>query len=91
MTVLCALVLVALNGVGGFFVLNALMTASEGSWDTTATDTVRLMAVLGIASELLAAGLTAAFVAVARLRCWWYAVPAALITVAVLRMVFAAA
>lgn len=88
-TALCALVLVVLHCVGGFFVLNALMTTSEGPWDTTVTQTVRLMSVLAIVTELLGVALTAAFVALARLRRWWFAVPAALVLIAVLRMVFA--
>jgi hypothetical protein len=78
-----------LHVVGGFFLLNALMTRSDGPWDTGVTDTVRLMAGLGLATESLAAGITAVFVAVAGLRKWWYAIPALLALTAVFRMVFA--
>ncbi|MDF0373168.1 hypothetical protein ACFRAA_23810 [[Kitasatospora] papulosa] len=52
-----------LHALGGFFVLNALLAESEGPWDSTVTGTVRLMAGLGVATELLAAAATAAFVA----------------------------
>ncbi|MCX4824702.1 hypothetical protein OG883_33575 [Streptomyces sp. NBC_01142] len=88
-TVLCAAVLMALHAVGGFFLLNALLTESEGPWDATVTDTVRLMAVLALVAELVAAAVTAAFIALGRLRRWWYVIPAALILTAVVRMVFA--
>ncbi|MGH3310028.1 MAG: hypothetical protein ACRDP3_05515 [Streptomyces sp.] len=87
--VLCSLVLLALHGVGGFFVLNALMTTSEGPWDTDVTQTARMMALFGIVTEALAAALTAVFIALARLRTWWYAIPALLVVTAVVRMVFA--
>ncbi len=86
---LCSLVLLAVHVVGGFFVLNALMTASEGPWDTGVTQTARMMALFGIVTEALAAALTAAFIALARLRRWWYAIPVLLILTAVVRMVFA--
>lgn len=88
-TVLCAAVLLALHALGGFFVLNALLIESEGPWDTTVTDTVRLAAALALATEVLAAALTGAFVALVRLRRWWFAVPGLLILVAIVRMVFA--
>jgi hypothetical protein len=87
--VLCSIVLLALHVVGGFFALNALMTASEGPWDTDVTQTARMMALFGIATEALAAALTAAFIALAGLRKWWYAIPALLVLTAVVRMVFA--
>ncbi|MEU9060704.1 hypothetical protein AB0D13_18095 [Streptomyces sp. NPDC048430] len=88
-TALCALLLLVLHAVGGFFVLNALLTESEGPWDSTVTSTARLMAGLGVATELLAAAVTAAFVTLVHLRRWWYVIPAALILVATVRMVFA--
>ncbi|WP_326696742.1 hypothetical protein OG909_05080 [Streptomyces sp. NBC_01754] len=88
-TALCALVLLVLHAVGGFFVLNALLTESEGSWDSTVTSTVRLMAGLGLATGLLAVAVTATFVASELLRRWWYAIPVALILTAIARMVFA--
>jgi hypothetical protein len=70
------------------FILNALMATSEGPWDTSVTGTVRLMAGLGLLTEALAAAVTAAFVAVAGLRKWWYVIPALLAMAAVARMVF---
>jgi hypothetical protein len=85
----CALVLTGLNVVGGFFVLNALMTRSEGPWDTSVTDTVRLMAGLGLVTEAVAALVTAVFIAVAGLRKWWYVIPALVALTAVIRMLFA--
>ncbi|MEK8144401.1 hypothetical protein NKH18_29080 [Streptomyces sp. M10(2022)] len=42
--------LTGLNIVGGYFVLLALMTESEGPWDSTVTETVRLEAGLGAAT-----------------------------------------
>ncbi|MFR9673334.1 hypothetical protein [Streptomyces sp. TR02-1] len=75
--------------MGGFFILNALMAASEGPWDVSVTDTVRLMAGLGLLTEVLAAAVTAAFVALAGLRKWWFVIPALLAMTAVARMVFA--
>lgn len=86
---LCGLVLLALHVVGGYFVLVALLTTSEGPWDTTVTQMARMWAFFGVVTEALAAAVTAAFVALARLRKWWYAIPALLILTAVVRMVFA--
>lgn len=88
-TVGCSAVLLALHALGGFFVLNALLTESEGPWDHTVTDTVRLMAVLGIGAEVIAAALTAGFIALGCVRRWWYAIPLVLAFTAVVRMVFA--
>ncbi|MEW2604460.1 hypothetical protein AB0894_11730 [Streptomyces sp. NPDC047916] len=88
-TALCAVLLLMLHTVGGYFLLNALLAESEGPWDSTVTDTVRALALLAIAIELSAAAATAAFVALVRLRRWWYLIPAALIPVAITRMVFA--
>ncbi|MFG2340149.1 hypothetical protein [Streptomyces yangpuensis] len=82
-------VLVGLHAVAGFFVLNALLTESEGPWDRTVTGTVRLMGGLGLAVELLALAATAAGVNTGRLRRWWYAPVAALVLIALVRMVFA--
>ncbi|WEH39202.1 hypothetical protein [Streptomyces sp. AM 2-1-1] len=90
-TLLCAGVLLALHALGGFLLLNALLTESEGPWDHTVTDTVRLMAVLAVVTEALAAGLTGAFTRLVGLGRWWYAVPALLILTALTRMVFAPA
>ncbi|MEJ8641905.1 hypothetical protein WKI68_11365 [Streptomyces sp. MS1.HAVA.3] len=88
-TAACAAALLALHAVAVFFVLNALLTESEGPWDRTVTDTVRLMAGLGLVVELLAAAVTAACVTTARLRRWWYAPVAVLILTALIRMAFA--
>ncbi|MGW1138923.1 hypothetical protein [Streptomyces zhihengii] len=88
-TVLCAAVLLVLNALGGYFLLNALLTESEGPWDHTVTDTVRLMAGLALGAEAVAAAATAWFVAAGCVRRWWYAVPVALAVVAGVRMVFA--
>ncbi|MBT2364432.1 hypothetical protein J7E88_03600 [Streptomyces sp. ISL-10] len=82
-------VLLALHALGGFFVLNALLTESEGPWDRTLTETVRLMAVLGLWAEVVAAAVTAGFVALRCVRRWWYAIPLVLILTAMVRMVFA--
>ncbi|MDT0378320.1 hypothetical protein RM572_05940 [Streptomyces sp. DSM 42041] len=75
--------------MGGFFVLNALKTTSEGPWDSSVPDTVRLMAGLGLLTEVLAVAVTAAFVALAGLRKWWFVIPALLAMTAVARMVLA--
>ena len=88
-TALCGALLLVLHAVGGFFLLNAVLTESEGPWDSNVTTTVRLMAALSVGTELLAGGITAAFVSLGRLRRWWYAIPAALILVSIVRMVFA--
>ncbi|WP_157879796.1 hypothetical protein [Streptomyces yangpuensis] len=82
-------VLVGLHAVAGFFVLNAVLTASEGPWDRTVTGTARLMAGLGLTVELVALAVTAAGVNTGRLRRWWYAPAAALVVIALVRMVFA--
>ncbi|MFE7749965.1 hypothetical protein [Streptomyces sp. NPDC057428] len=68
-----------------------LLAGSEAPWDFTVTGTVRLMAGLGVATELPAAALTAVFVALVRLRRWWHVITAALILVAAVRMMFAPA
>ncbi|WP_405832417.1 MULTISPECIES: hypothetical protein [unclassified Streptomyces] len=81
--------LLGLHTVAGFFVLNALLTESEGPWDRTVTDTVRLMAGLGLVVELMALAGTAACVNTGRLRRWWYAPAAVLVITALVRMVFA--
>ncbi|MFI1282311.1 hypothetical protein ACH4U5_16425 [Streptomyces sp. NPDC020858] len=88
-TAACAAVLLGLHTVAGFFVLNALLTESEGPWDRTVTDTVRLMAGLGLVVELLAVAVTAACVNTGRLGRWWYAPVTALVLTALIRMVFA--
>ncbi|MEV7582323.1 hypothetical protein [Streptomyces erythrochromogenes] len=88
-TAVWAAVLLGLHAVAGFFVLSALLTHSEGSWDRTVTGTVRLMAGLGLAVELLALAGTAAAVNTGRLRRWWYAPVAALALTALVRTVFA--
>ncbi|WP_329212654.1 hypothetical protein OG257_30185 [Streptomyces sp. NBC_00683] len=90
-TALCAVFLLVLNTVGGFFVLNALLAEPQGPWDTGITDTARAMAVFALVTELLAAAVTAAFVALVGLRRWWYAIPVILILTAIVRMVFAPA
>ncbi|MFC9584270.1 hypothetical protein ACFVJ8_15775 [Streptomyces yangpuensis] len=84
-----ATVLVGLHAVAGFFVLNAVLTESEGSWDRTVTGTVRLMAGLGLMVELMALAGTAAGVNTGRLQRWWYAPVAVLVVIALVRMVFA--
>ncbi|MFI8447676.1 MULTISPECIES: hypothetical protein [Streptomyces] len=84
-----ATVLVGLHVLAGFFVLSALLTESEGPWDSTVTGTARLMAGLGLTVELMALAGTAAGVNTGRLRRWWYAPVAALVLVALVRMVFA--
>ncbi|MCX4970212.1 hypothetical protein OHA98_36745 [Streptomyces sp. NBC_00654] len=85
----CAVIPLALHVVGGYFVLGALLTESEGPWDRSVTDTVRTWGALAVVTELLAAAATAAFVGTRRLRRWWFGVPAVLILAAVVRMVFA--
>lgn len=86
---LCGLVLIALHVIGGYLVLNALLTRSEGPWDTGVTDTVQLWSALGLLTEAFAAAVTAASVAVAGLRKWWYVIPALLALTAAARFVFA--
>ncbi|MGW6978127.1 hypothetical protein ACWGE1_01565 [Streptomyces sp. NPDC054932] len=88
-TAAAATALLGLHAVAGFFVLNALLTKSEGPWDRTVTDTVQLMAVLALVVELMAAAATAACVTTGRLRRWWYAPVAALTLTALIRMVLA--
>ncbi|QQZ54334.1 hypothetical protein IFE09_12395 [Streptomyces microflavus] len=90
-TALCGALLLLLHTLGGFFLLNALLTESEGPWDSDVTSTTRLMAALSVGTELLAGGITAAFISLGRLRRWWYAIPTALVLVAIVRMVFAPA
>ncbi|MFI8433663.1 hypothetical protein ACIGJO_07920 [Streptomyces sp. NPDC079020] len=88
----CAAIPLALHVVGGYFVLGALLTESEGPWDRSVTDTVRTWGALAVVTELLAAAATAAFVGMRGLRGlrrWWFGVPAVLVLVAVVRMVFA--
>ncbi|MGW6464994.1 hypothetical protein [Streptomyces rubiginosohelvolus] len=87
-TALCAVTLLGLNSVGGFFLLNALLAEPQGPWDTTITDTAQAMALFALLTELLAAALTGAFVAPGRLRRWWFAIPTVLILAAIARMVF---
>ncbi|MFB7558998.1 hypothetical protein [Streptomyces brevispora] len=77
-----------LHAIGGFFLLNALLVESEGPWDRTITDTARAMALFALVTELLAAAVTGAFVALVRLRRWWFAIPAVLLLAAIARMVF---
>ena len=88
-TALCAALLLVLNAIGGFFLLNALLVESEGPWDSTVTDTALAMALFALVTELLAAAVTGAFVALVRLRRWWFLIPAVLILAAIARMVFA--
>lgn len=85
---MCAVLLLGLNTVGGFFLLNALLAEPQGEWDTTITDTARAMSLFALVTELLTAAVTGAFVALVRLRRWWFALPAVLIVTAVARMVF---
>lgn len=85
----CAVALSGLHGVAGFFVLNALLTASEGPWDRTVTGTARLTAGLGLGVELMALAVTAACVNTGRLRRWWYAPAVLLVVTALGRTVFA--
>ncbi|MDT0378164.1 hypothetical protein RM572_05155 [Streptomyces sp. DSM 42041] len=85
----CVLVLVVLHVVGGYFVLLAWATTSEGPWDRSVTGMVRGAALAGLAAEALAVVLTAALVATVRLRRWWYLIPALLAPAAVVRMLFA--
>ncbi|MFJ8767869.1 hypothetical protein [Streptomyces clavifer] len=85
---LCAAFLLVLHAIGGFFLLNALLVESEGPWDRTVTDTARAMALFALVTELLAAAVTGAFVALVRLRRWWFAIPAVLLLAAIARMVF---
>ncbi len=85
----CAVVLLAVHVVAGFFLLNALLTESEGPWDRSVTDTARLMAGLGLSVELLAVAVTAVCVNMGRLSRWWYAPATALVLTALIRMVFA--
>ncbi|MFJ1568156.1 hypothetical protein ACIOG8_28750 [Streptomyces erythrochromogenes] len=87
-TAVCAVLLLGLNTVGGFFLLNALLAEPQGEWDTTITDTARAMSLFALVTELLTAAVTGAFVALVRLRRWWFALPAVLIVTAVARMVF---
>ncbi|MFF4266436.1 hypothetical protein ACFY7Y_18850 [Streptomyces virginiae] len=88
-TVASAVLVSLLHAVAGFFVLNALLTESEGPWDRSVTQTARLMAGLGLAVELLAVAVTAACVNTGRLSRWWYAPVTALVLTALGRMVFA--
>lgn len=88
-TVASAVLVSLLHAVAGFFLLNALLTESEGLWDRSVTQTARLMAGLGLAVELLAAAITAVCVNTRMLRRWWYAPVAAVVLTAVIRMVFA--
>lgn len=85
----CSVLLLALHVVGGYFVLLSLLTEPEGPWDTNVTRLVRTAALSGIVTEAFAAAVTAAFVAIAGLRRWWYAVPVLLVLTAAVRMVFA--
>ncbi|MFE6914226.1 hypothetical protein [Streptomyces rubiginosohelvolus] len=87
-TALCAVTLLGLNSVGGFFMLNALLAEPQGPWDTTITDTAEAMALFALVTELLAAAATGAFVSLVRLRLWWFAIPAVVILAAITRMVF---
>ncbi|WP_329098332.1 hypothetical protein [Streptomyces sp. NBC_01439] len=89
MTAASAVLLLALHTVAGFFLYSALLTESEGPWDRSVTQTVRLMAVLGLSVELLAVAFTAVCVNTGRLRRWWYAPVAAVAFTALIRMVFA--
>ncbi|WP_314248576.1 hypothetical protein [Streptomyces sp. DSM 40907] len=84
-----AVVLLALHTVAGFFLYNALLTESEGPWDRSVTQTVRLMAVLSLSVELVAVAVTAVCVNTGRLGRWWYAPVTALVLTALIRMVFA--
>ncbi|MBM7442114.1 hypothetical protein [Streptomyces sp. HB132] len=88
-TALCVALLLVLHAVGGFFLLNALLAESEGPWDSNVTGTVRALAGLGVATELLAAAVTVAFVSLVHLRRRWCLIPCVLILVAAVRMVSA--
>ncbi|TDU75413.1 hypothetical protein [Streptomyces sp. KS 21] len=84
-----AAVLLVLHTVAGYFVLVALLTESEGPWDSTVTDTVRVTAGLGLVVELPVLAGTWAGVTSGRLRRWWYAPAAALVLTALVRAAFA--
>lgn len=88
-TGLCATILLVMHAIGGFFLLNALLVEPEGPWDSTVTDTARMMAVFALLTELLAVAVTGVVVALVRLRPWWFAIPMVLILTAIARMVFA--
>lgn len=86
---LCAVALLALHTVGGYCVLVAVLTTSEGPWDTSVTRVARAMAAAGIVIELVAVAATASCTRRGWLRRWWFALPTALIAVALARVVFA--
>ncbi|MFD7913462.1 hypothetical protein ACFV30_22495 [Streptomyces sp. NPDC059752] len=88
-TAASAVLLLVLHTVAGFFLLSALLTESEGPWDRSVTQTVRLMAGLGLSVELLAVAVTAVCVNTGRLGRWWYAPATALVLTALIRMLFA--
>jgi hypothetical protein len=87
-TVLSALALLVLHILGGFFVFLSVGMTSAGPHDDDFLGIVRMTALLGMATEALAAVLTAVFISYVGLRKWWYAIPAGLVLTAVARMIF---
>ncbi|MEU9608858.1 hypothetical protein [Streptomyces sp. NPDC048057] len=82
-------VLLLLHTLGGYLLLVALMSRSEGPWDRSVTGMVRGFAGACAVVELIAAAVTFGCVRWGVLRVWWYAPPALLLVTALLRMVFA--
>jgi len=82
-------VLLLLHTLGGYLLLVALMSHSEGPWDHTVTGMVRSFAIFSAGAELMATAVTFGCVRAGVLRTWWYAVPTLMLVTAVFRTVFA--
>ncbi|MGW0819408.1 hypothetical protein ACWD00_40540 [Streptomyces viridiviolaceus] len=85
---LSAFVLLALHVAGGYFVFLAIQTTSAGPHDDDFPGIIQMMVLLSIATEVIAAALTAVFISFVGLRKWWFVLSAGISLTAVVRLLF---